>query len=107
MIICLYDAKTALPANERGRSPMQPVCLKRLRIAHDRLIAGVKADDIDAVRKALDDFGPLMACQFRNAGLPCAQACNRATDSVSAEFQELAQRDRGNEHLRPPRRAGH
>jgi hypothetical protein len=86
---------------------MQPVCLKRLRIAHGRLIAGVKADDIETVRKALDEFGPLLACQFRNAGLPCAQACNRSTDAVSAEFQELALRGRRDGHLRPPRRAGH
>ena len=89
---CLYDAKTALPVDPQGKSPMQPVCTKRLRVGHERLIVGVKADDLDAVRKALDDIGPLLACQFRNDGLPCAQACCRATDVFCTKFQELALR---------------
>ncbi|MEK7244769.1 MAG: hypothetical protein AAB223_01975 [Pseudomonadota bacterium] len=76
-------------------------------MGHGRLIAGVKADDLEAVRKALDAIAPLLACQFRNDGLPCAHACERATDAVSAEFQGLALRGRRDEHLRPPRRAGH
>ena len=91
---CLYDAKSALPVNERGRSPMQPVCANRLRVGRQRLIAGANADDIEAVRKALDAIGPLLACQFRNDGLPCAHACERSTDAVTAEFQELALRGR-------------
>ena len=103
---CLYDAKSALPINERGKSPMQPVCANRLRVGHGRLIAGAKADDIDAVRAALDAIGPLLACQFRNDALPCAHACERATDTVTAEFQDLAPRGGKNEHLNPPRRAG-
>ena len=103
---CLYDPKSALPINERGRSPMQPVCANRLRVGHGRLIAGAKADDIEAVRTALDAIGPLLACQFRNDGLPCAHACERATDAVTAEFQELALRGGKNKHLNPPRWAG-
>ena len=106
-MICLYDTKFALPVNELGKSPMQPVCAKRLRAGRERLIAGAKADDLEAVRKALDEIGPLLACQFRNDGLPCAHACERATEAVSTEFQELALRGGRDEHLRPPRRAGH
>jgi hypothetical protein len=106
-MISLYDSATALPVNKQGKSPMQPVCLRRLQAGHRRLIAAVKGHDLEAVRKALDEIGPLLACQFRNDGLPCAQACHRATDAVSAEFQGLALRGQRDEGLRPPRRAGH
>ena len=86
---CLYDPNTAPETNARGRSPMQHTCTKRLHGGRERLLHGIDAGDMKKVRIALDEIGPLLACQFRNALLPCAQACYRATNAVSLEFQDM------------------
>ena len=90
----LYHLETALPVNELGKSPMQPVCKKRLQAGGARLIEGVSADDLDAVSRSLAEIEPLLACQFRNAMLPCAHACEYAANDVIVEFQYLAKRNR-------------
>ncbi len=88
-MICLYDSETAPPINENGKSPMQRSCTRRLHTGREHLIEGVEANNMKQVRSALDELGPLLSCQFRNAMLPCAQSCYRATNAVSLEFQDM------------------
>lgn len=89
---CLFDPAAALPTDSSGKSPMQPVCARRLRISRDRLMGGAFADDVEATGKALDDIAPLLACQYRNDGLPCAFSCINEVEGVTTEFQEIVLR---------------
>ena len=91
----MYDPRSALPVNARGKSPMQPVCANRLNVGHKRLIEAAKADDVAAATLALDGIAPLLACQFRNGALPCAQACDLATDTLGIAFQEAVLKKNG------------
>jgi hypothetical protein len=89
---CLFDPAAALPTDSNGKSPMQPVCARRLRIGYERLMGGARADDVQATSKALDDIAPLLACQYRNDGLPCAFSCINEAERVTTEFQEVVLR---------------
>lgn len=86
----LFDPATALPTDERGKSPMQPVCARRLQKGRECLVVGARADKLEMAREALDDiFRPLLACQFHNDGLPCARACSHNVEKVFFEYQEI------------------
>jgi hypothetical protein len=89
---CLYAPDAALPADARGFSPMQPVCARRLLLGEQRLLAGAVADNIDETRAALDAIVTLLACQFRNDGLPYAHACGQETDKVAYAYQRIVDR---------------
>lgn len=91
-MICLFDPAAALPTDSSGKSPMQPVCARRLRIGHERLMGSARADDVEATGKAFDDIMPLLACQFRNDGLPCAFSCICEVERVTTEFQKIVLR---------------
>ena len=73
---CLYDPRVALPIDRRGHSPMQPACAKRIDRAGALLLKGVSPTGTpELVRDAIEDLGPLFACQKHNGALPCARAC--------------------------------
>ena len=88
-MICLYDGNTALPANERGRSPMQPACARRFDKAGAMLLKGTRGKgDTALVRDAIESLGPIFACQRHNRALPCAGACDAETHMLLRIFQE-------------------
>ena len=85
----LFEPAAAPPTDDRGTPPMQPACARRLQIGQRCLFAGARADDLEAVSNALDDIVPLLSCQFRNDGLPCAHACCRDVEKVIVEYQVI------------------
>ena len=87
--ICLYDGDTALPADDRGRSPMQPVCARRFDKAGAMLLKGTRGKgDTALVRDAIESLGPIFACQHHNQALPCARACAAETNMLLRIFRE-------------------
>ena len=88
-MICLYDSNTALPVNERGRSPMQPTCARRFDKAGAMLLKGARGKgDTALVRDAIESLGPIFACHRHNRTLPCAGACDAETNMLLRIFQE-------------------
>ncbi|MSP81260.1 MAG: hypothetical protein EXR02_09415 [Rhodospirillales bacterium] len=88
-ITCLYDGDTALPEDERGRSPMQPVCARCFDKAGAMLLKGSRGKgDTALVREAIESLGPIFACHRHNQALPCAGACAAETNMLLRIFRE-------------------
>lgn len=88
----LFDASVKLPIDPNGRSPMQPVCARRLRAGGENLVAGARRKNLESITKALDEIAPLLSCQFHNGGLPCGAACQRDVEKVLVEYQLIVLR---------------
>ena len=85
---CLYDNKTVHAVNRWGRSPMQPMCERRLDLSGTWLLKGARGGNMALVRRGLEGLGSLSACHKHNLTLPCARACRGELNSLSRFFQD-------------------